>query len=69
MTKDMKEIQQLSEDIGCGVCLARDLLLLADGDVHLVHKASKSGDNVESVKTYILNERLTRLERRVNNGQ
>ena len=52
----------LADDIRCGPKLARDLLLLAGGDAELVRKASDVCHGVESLKAYIIDARIRKME-------
>lgn len=63
----MKEITEhavrdLAADIQCGTALARDLLTLAGGDMQLVRDASSHCQGIESVKAYIIDRRIKRVE-------
>ncbi len=62
MDQEQAAIRQLSNAIGCGDGLARDLLLLAGGDYGLVREASVHCVGVESVKAYIINARFDAIE-------
>lgn len=64
-TNDDHEIRLLAEDIGCGGPLARDLLKLAGGDASLVREASGASTSAEGVKAYILDHRISAIDRRV----
>ena len=55
------QLRQLSEDIGCGIPLAYDLLLMAGGNEELVREASARCVGLGSVKTYIFCKRLDEL--------
>lgn len=55
-------IRMLAEDIGCGILLARDLLVLAGDDVELVRKASVECRGAESMKAYIIDHRFRKVE-------
>jgi hypothetical protein len=55
-------IRMLAEDIGCGILLARDLLVLAGNDIDLVRKASVECRGAESMKAYIIDRRFRRVE-------
>lgn len=55
-------VRDLAADIRCGTALARDLLTLAGGDVQLVRDASERCQGVESVKAYIIDRRIGRVE-------
>ena len=58
------KIIDLAIDCRCGVKLARDLLRLAGDDFDLVREASQACPNgVESVKAYIIDRRISRIER------
>ena len=58
--KDMKE---LSDRIGCGYPLARDLLILAGGDKDIVIDASESTtEGIETVKAKIIDKRFNNIE-------
>ena len=62
----MQEVKKLSQEIGCGLKLARDLLTLAGGDYDLVVSTSKAAvDGVETLKTNIIDSRLSALEVRM----
>lgn len=61
-TKEQRQVRILAEDIGCGGGLARDLLVLANGDEHLVRKASELCRGAESMKAYIIDHRFRNLE-------
>ena len=56
--KDMKE---LSDRIGCGYPLARDLLILAGGDKDIVIDASTT-EGIETVKAKIIDKRFNNIE-------
>ena len=58
---DMRQLRQLSEDMGCGIPLAYDLLMMADGDEELVREASARCVGIGSVKTYIFCKRMDKL--------
>lgn len=58
------DVVLLAADIHCGTNLARDLLILAGGDAELVRRASDSCRGVESMKAYIIDHRISRLESR-----
>lgn len=58
------KVIRLASDIRCGPSLARDFLVLAGGDANLVREASDKCHGVESVKAYIIGERMTRIEQR-----
>lgn len=62
----MQEVKRLSQEIGCGVKLARDLLTLAGGDYDLVVSTSKAAvDGIETLKTNIIDSRIGALEARM----
>lgn len=50
--------------VKCGPSLARDLLLLAGDDASLVYKASEKCHGIESVKAYIIDQRMRKLEKK-----
>lgn len=52
----------LAADIQCGVALARDLLRLAGGNAQIVRDASAECQGVESMKAYIIDRRVARIE-------
>lgn len=56
------KVLDLARDIRCGPSLARDLLALAGGDDHLVREASDRCRGVESMKAYIIDHRISKLE-------
>lgn len=58
------KIMKLATEIRCGPSLARDFLVLAGDDADLVREASAKCHGVESVKAYIIGERMTRIERK-----
>lgn len=58
----MNDEYYIASKLSITIPLARDLLLLAGGDVKLVLTASSEGDSLHAVKAYIINERLKRLE-------
>lgn len=62
MDEEQVKIRQLSNAIGCGDGLARDLLLLAGNDYGLVREASVHCQGIGSVKTYIINKRFDAIE-------
>lgn len=53
----------LATAIQCGVPLARDLLRLAGGDAQLVCDASAACHGVESMKAYIIDRRIAKIEK------
>ena len=55
--------EKLSIEIGCGIQLAQDLLILAGQDDELVKEASSACHGVESMKAYIINKRFNMLEK------
>lgn len=60
--KRRQEVNDLAADIHCGPGLARDLLILAGGDSHLVRKASSECSGAESMKAFIIDHRFGKLE-------
>lgn len=58
------KVLDLARDIRCGPSLARDLLALAGDDARLVREASDRCRGVESMKAYIIDHRISRLESR-----
>lgn len=57
-------IKKVSHEIGCGLSLTKDLLVLAGGDADIVINASKSTCNgVESLKAIIIDARFKEVER------
>lgn len=58
------KVLDLARDIRCGPSLARDLLALAGDDARLVREASDCCRGVESMKAYIIDHRISRLESR-----
>lgn len=52
----------LAEDIGCGILLAKDLLMLAGDDELLVREASTKCRGAESMKVYIIDHRFRKIE-------
>ena len=52
----------LADAIGCGDGLARDLLVLAGGDTSIVLEASVHCIGINSVKAYIIDRRIARVE-------
>lgn len=61
---DENKVLDLARDIRCGPSLARDLLALAGDDARLVREASDCCRGVESMKAYIIDHRISRLESR-----
>lgn len=59
---DKEDVRDLAEDIGCGFALARDLLRLAGGDAQIVRDASIRCSRVESMKAYIIDRRIAKIE-------
>lgn len=53
----------LANEIRCGPSLARDLLLLAGGDANIVRKASETCHGIESLKAYIIDARISKIEK------
>lgn len=64
MATDMDRVIMVATRIKCGPSLARDLLLLAGDDATLVYKASEKCHGVESVKAYIIDQRIRKLEKK-----
>lgn len=63
---DINLIKKVSAEIGCGLSLTRDLLLLAGGDANLVINASQECyGGITSVKAAIVDQRLSRLEKKL----
>ena len=63
MEVTIDKIKRVSAEIGCGVSLAKDLLVLAGGDERLVIMASNSTCNgVESLKAIIIDERFRKVK-------
>lgn len=60
----MDRVVMVAMRIKCGPSLARDLLLLAGDDANLVYKASEKCHGIESVKAYIIDQRLRKLEKK-----
>lgn len=61
----MIDARALSDELGCTLALAHDLLVLAGGDEDLVREASKTvNSGVDSLKNYIINKRFEKLERK-----
>ena len=60
--KKRSQIRMLADAIGCGDGLARDLLVLAGGDTSIVLEASVHCIGINSVKAYIIDRRIARLE-------
>lgn len=57
------KVKRVSNEIGCGLSLAQDLLTLAGGDEKLVIEASNNTRNgVESLKAIIIDERFRKVE-------
>ncbi len=54
---------KLADEIGCGIPLARDLLLLADNDIELVKHASETGRTIEGVKAIIIQTQLRHIKK------
>ena len=59
---DDEKVRLLAEDLHISGALARDLLTLAGGNVSLVHDASEECTGIQSVKAYIIDKRVARLE-------
>lgn len=55
----------LANDIGCGIRLAEDLLMLAGGDENLVREASCRNSGISSVKAYIIDRRFSKVEKAI----
>lgn len=55
-------LRELAEDIHCGLPLTLDLYRLAGGDANLVREASDRCHGVESLKAYIIDKRISRIE-------
>lgn len=72
MVNDISDarIRMLANDIGCGIRLAEDLLMLSGGDEALVREASCRNGGIGSVKAYIIDKRMSKIERerKINNG-
>lgn len=60
---DITLIKKVSAEIGCGLSLTRDLLMLAGGDADLVINTShECYGGITSVKSAIIDKRLSRIE-------
>lgn len=57
-----EKVRLLAEDLHISGALARDLLMLAGGNVSLVHEASDKCFGIQSVKAYIIDHRIAKLE-------
>lgn len=55
-------VREVSTATGCGYNLARDLLVLAGWDPMLVYDACDAVSGIESVKAFIIDARLSKLE-------
>lgn len=63
MPISIERARKVSQEVHCGLALAKDLLVLADGDEKLVIEASENTMNgVESLKAYIIDKRFSKLE-------
>ncbi len=60
------DAQELARQVRCSTGLARDLLTLAGNDKELVIEASDSASRIEAVKAYIVDARLSKIERSLN---
>ena len=58
----LEDITNLACDIHCGVTFAKDLLTWAGGDANLVREASAECHSAESMKAYIIDKRVARIE-------
>lgn len=56
----------LAKEIGCGVQLAHDLLALSGGDADIVRDASANSIGVESMKVFIIDKRIRKVEKNAN---
>ena len=65
MPISIEKTRKISQEVHCGLALAKDLLVLAGGDEKLVIEASERTMNgVESLKAYIIDKRFSKLERK-----
>lgn len=65
MPISIEKARKVSQEVHCGLALAKDLLVLAGGDEKLVIEASEHTMNgVESLKAYIIDKRFSKLERK-----
>lgn len=62
MEHDDRKVRDLAADIHCGTPLASDLLMLAGGDANLVREASNVCRGVDSLKAYIIDKRISKVE-------
>lgn len=62
MKYDERIALDLAIDIQCSVALARDLLRLAGGNAQIVRDASAACQGVESMKAYIIDQRVAKIE-------
>lgn len=53
---------ELADEIGCSSVSTRDLLALAGGNAELVREASTKRTTVESMKAYIVDHRISKVE-------
>ena len=58
------DVMSLARDIGCGDKLTLDLMRYAGGDADLVREASMMCSGVDSLKSYIIDHRISRIERK-----
>lgn len=61
--------QELARQVRCSTGLARDLLTLAGNDSGLVLEASDSASRIEAVKAYIVDARLSKIERSLKDAK
>lgn len=56
-------VEMLANDIGCGILLAKDLLILAGGDEGLVRWASTVSKGINQMKAIIIDARFKKVEK------
>ena len=61
--QDRERVAEVSADIHCGYFLTRDLLVLAGGDELLVYDACNARRGIESVKAYIIDKRISKIDK------
>ena len=62
MMRDVK-VTQVQNFLGCGMKLAKELLILADWDVSLVRNCAVEGGEISLTKANIINERIRKIAR------
>ena len=57
-----EELYALATELHCGIPLARDLMTWAGRNADLVREASSKCNSAESMKAYIIDKRVARIE-------